>query len=182
MRRLFVAVALDDEARHALASQLDSAIATDLPGLVVRPANWHLTLRFVGDVDDPTVDRIVYALDDSALGSAFRVRLGRFGAFPTMKRAQVLWVGVQSGDDDLAALAAAVNGALEAAGVEPEDRPFRPHLTIARLRPIESVADLITNAGPIDIPITIDRVTLYERRLRRGGAEYEVVDEFPLSE
>lgn len=180
MNRLFVAVTPDDEARHGLAAQLDGAIPPPVPGQVVRPENWHLTLRFIGDVDDPSVDRILHALDDSPLGGRFRIRLGGLGAFPNAKRAQVLWVGVRSGHDEVGRLASTVDHALDAAGIDPEDRPFRPHLTISRFRPSESVRALIDGAGTIDVPMTIDRVILYESRLRRGGAAYRVVEEFPL--
>jgi RNA 2',3'-cyclic 3'-phosphodiesterase len=177
---MFVAVPLDDESRHALAARLVDEVGADLPGRDVGPPNWHLTLRFIGDVEDPVVDRIVASLDAADLGEPFGVRWGGLGAFPNARRAQVLWVGVSAGEQALSDLAASVDDALAVAGVDPSDRPFRPHLTLSRFRPTESVADVVGRDIDLGVPMQVDRVTLYESRLRRGGAQYRIIDEFPL--
>ncbi|MEX2322864.1 MAG: RNA 2',3'-cyclic phosphodiesterase [Acidimicrobiia bacterium] len=180
MRRVFLGVPLADEARHALASAIRRALPDGIPGRPVRPQEWHLTLRFLGEVDDPTVDRVMAAMDGTDLGPRFTIRLGGLGAFPKASAAQVLWVGMLEGAERATLLAERADEALVAAGLEPQDRPYRPHLTVARLRPSESVSWVIGGAAAIDVRWEVDRVVLYETRLRRGGARYREVEEFPL--
>lgn len=177
---MFVAVPLDDDTRHALAARLTEEVGDDLPGRPVAPENWHLTLRFLGEVEDPVVDRIVAALDTAPLGVPFPVRWGGLGAFPSARRAQVVWVGLSAGEEAMARLAVSVDEALQAAGIERSDRPFRPHLTVSRLRPTGSVDHALEKVDDLAIRMEVDRVTLFESRLRRGGAQYGVIEEFPL--
>lgn len=177
--RVFVAVPLDDETRHRLAHLVGERVSA-MPGRAVSPEKWHLTLRFLGEVEEPDVDRIRHAVDAADLGAAFPMAWGGFGAFPRSSRASVMWIGVARGLEPLADLADSVDGALETAGFEPEDRPFRPHLTIARMRPPEDVRP-VTRGEPFpDVAMRVDRVTLYQSRLGRGGANYTVIDEFDL--
>jgi RNA 2',3'-cyclic 3'-phosphodiesterase len=178
--RVFLAVPLADETRHALAAALRQALPDGAPGRPVRPQEWHLTLRFLGEVDEPTVDRVMAAIDGADLGPRFPIRLGGLGAFPKASAAQVLWVGLADGLEPVTRLAERTDEALAAAGLDPQDRPFRPHLTVARLRPSESVRQLIDGAGSFDIRCTVDRVVLYETRLRRGGARYRELESFQL--
>jgi RNA 2',3'-cyclic 3'-phosphodiesterase len=180
MKRVFVAVPLDDDTRHALAGSVEAAVPGGLPGKPVPPPNWHLTLRFIGRADDPTVDRIVEALDSTPLGPPFPVRWGGLGAFPNPGRARVLWIGITRGAPEAALLAERVEDALGRASLEPADRPFRAHLTLARLRPAQAVADVVGPAEPSEVPMLVDRVALFESHLGPGGARYSVVEEFAL--
>jgi RNA 2',3'-cyclic 3'-phosphodiesterase len=180
MRRVFVAVPLDDDTRHALAAALDAALPMGLSGRPVPPANWHLTLRFIGRVDDPTIDRIVAGLDSTSLGDPFRVRWGGLGAFPNERRARVVWIGLNEGGAEAAGLADRVEDALVASSVEPADRPFRAHLTVSRLRPVQPVLDVVGSVERLGVSMVVDRVCLFESHLGRGGARYDVVEEFLL--
>ncbi|HUG74332.1 MAG TPA: RNA 2',3'-cyclic phosphodiesterase [Acidimicrobiia bacterium] len=182
MSRVFLAVPLADETRHALAAAIRQALPDGVPGRPVRPQEWHLTLRFLGEVDAPTLDRVMAAMDGADLGPRFTIRLSGLGAFPKASAAQVLWVGMMEGAERVTLLAERADEALVAAGLEPQDRPYRPHLTVTRLRPSESVRHLIDGAGTIDVRWKVDRVVLYETRLRRGGAKYRELEEFPLGE
>ncbi len=177
--RVFVAVPLDPGTRDLMALRIRSILA-EMPGRPVPPANWHLTLRFLGEVDEVAVDRLLAALDQAVLGSPFRVRWGALGAFPKPGRAGVLWVGVDGDGGALEALAGRVDEALGDAGFPPEDRPFRPHLTISRMRPEEDLRGVLGEAGALDVAMAVDRVTVFQSRLGRGGAQYRVVAEFPL--
>ncbi|MDH5372463.1 MAG: RNA 2',3'-cyclic phosphodiesterase, partial [Acidimicrobiia bacterium] len=132
LARLFVGVDLSTEARHALVAQLDAAIGGALPGTVVPPPNWHLTLRFLGDVDPVGYDRLLMELAGADLGPAFEVALDGLGAFPRTARATVLWTGVSDGSDPLNRLAGRVEKACVGAGFGPEERPFHAHLTLSR--------------------------------------------------
>ncbi|MFH1103880.1 MAG: RNA 2',3'-cyclic phosphodiesterase [Actinomycetota bacterium] len=180
MTRVFVAVPLDEETRHRLAHLVRTRVAV-MPGRAVPPENWHLTLRFLGEIDDVQLDRLRAALDAADLGPAFQVRWGTLGAFPRPSRAGVLWIGLEGDPDPLHSLSEGVDEALEVAGHAPEDRPFRPHLTICRMRPEEDVRSVVGDGAPLGVPMRVDRVAVFESRLGRGGAKYAVLEEYLLS-
>ena len=101
----------------------------------VKPDNMHITIRFLGDLGDSGVRR---AGESARRGAdshpAFPARLGRPGAFPSLDRPRVLWTGLAEGADQAIALAKSVNRHLEQDGFGPPDKPFRPHITLARVR------------------------------------------------
>ena len=178
--RLFMAVPLTDEARHQMVYLLNDAVARPLPGRAVPPENWHLTLRFLGDTGEVERDRVLAALDEADLGESFRVRWGGLGAFPRARRATVLWVGLDRGAEESVRLAEVVGEAVQAAGFSPEERPFRSHLTLSRIRPHQDVTSLLEAVGPLDIGMPVERVVLYESHLGREGARYEEIESFGL--
>jgi RNA 2',3'-cyclic 3'-phosphodiesterase len=179
--RLFLAIPLTDEARHAVVHHLTSHLPRPLPGRPVRPELWHLTLRFLGEVDEVDADRLVRALDTADLGPALVLRWGSLGAFPRPRRANVLWLGVDQGEDEAERLAAAVEEALEAAGFPPEDRPFRSHLTLSRIRPDQDVTAVLDAVPSLGLAMAVDRVVLYRSHLGPGGPRYETVESFALT-
>jgi len=180
VERLFVAAPLTDEARSSLSAMLRAAIPRGLPGRVVPPANWHVTLRFLGEVGATDRDRLLFALDRSNLGGRFTVRWDGLGAFPNPRRATVLWVGAGRGAAELEALAGSVETAVASTGFPTEDRPFRPHLTLSRVRPHQDVGALLSSAGKVGVSMPVTRVVVCRSHLGRGGARYEEVEEFPL--
>jgi RNA 2',3'-cyclic 3'-phosphodiesterase len=174
--RLFVAVPLPPEIRAALADQLRDLT---LPGKPVPIGNWHLTLRFLGAADEVRYDRVRAEVDQALDRSAFAVALESLGAFPNPRRATVLWVGIAAGRDRLTDLAGVVEDAAVAAGFEPEDRPYRPHLTISRIRPDTDVRAVLEHpVGPLRF--TVDHLALYRSHLGGAAARYEVLETFPL--
>jgi 2'-5' RNA ligase len=163
----------------ALASLIAGA---DLPGTVVPPANWHITLRFLGRTDEVAYDRLLASLDEAALGPVFDLELGEMGAFPRPKRATVLWLGADKGQTRLAEVAAEVEEAVQSAGFEPEDRPFQAHLTLSRIRPPVDVTDLIGTSPEVRLKWRCRSIVVYRSHLGRGGARYEPLETFPLVE
>jgi len=154
---LFIAVALTTDARHALAATLGRAT---IPGRPVKPPNWHVTLRFIGEASESMMDRLIRALDEADLGSRFRIRWGGLGAFPRAAKATVFWVGLTEGAADLIALASRVESAVVSTGTATEDRPFRPHLTLSRIRPPQNITGLIETFDMIQVMMPVDRVLL----------------------
>jgi 2'-5' RNA ligase len=175
--RIFVAVPLPDEVRMALADLIGDV---DLPGTVVPPANWHITLRFIGRTDDVAYDRLLASLDETDLGDVFDIEVGEMGSFPRPNRATVLWIGVDRGQTRLAEVAAEVKEAVEAAGFDPEDRPFRAHLTLSRIRPPVDVTGLIGSFPEVRLKWRCRSIVVYRSHLGRGGARYEPLETFPL--
>jgi RNA 2',3'-cyclic 3'-phosphodiesterase len=176
--RIFVAVPLPDELRIALAECLRPF---DIPGKVVSPQNWHITLRFLGWTDDVAFERMLAALDETDLGLPFDVRLGEMGAFPRPRNATVIWLAVSRGLHRLEELAAAAEEAAQSAGFGPEDRPFRAHLTLSRVRPAEEVSALVESFPGADLGWRCESVVVYRSHLGRGGPRYEPLETFPLS-
>ena len=179
--RCFVAVDVSERAREQV-GRLLGALRPSVPGVRwVRPDRMHLTLVFLGEVDDRFVDRARQALEGATSGAApFRARLGGLGAFPSPGRARVVWVGMKEGRDALCGLQQRVESALEGAGYRPERRPFSPHLTLGRLRTPGDVAP----ACAVDFTsdgFNIDRVVMYRSVLAPEGPEYTRLAEFPLA-
>lgn len=101
----------------------------------VQPGNIHITLRFLGDLGEDGARRAGESVRRGAEGvPAPAARLGGLGGFPNLDRARVLWIGLEAGAEEAVALARAVNDALREDGFGPPDKPFRPHLTLARVR------------------------------------------------
>ena len=101
----------------------------------VAPENFHVTVKFLGSVEDTRVQSVIDALHTAVQGHApFDLEVGGLGAFPSATRARVLWAGITGGIDPLAALAASVEDALAGLGFPREDRAFSPHITLARVR------------------------------------------------
>lgn len=167
--RAFVAVVPPDDVLDAVA-RCAQQVGARLPATArctTRP-QWHLTLAFLGRADLDAVAGVLTAL---AVRPGM-VRLGGLGAFPSDRRARVVWLGVREGEQWLAQAAAAVQALVRPLGHEPEARPYHGHLTLARLRTPQDVRDLLgepVDGGP---PFQVSEVVLFESRLRRTGAEY----------
>ena len=146
-----------------------------------RPDHWHLTLQFLGPLSRlaPVVDARAGA---AARSRPFQFRFGGAGAFPTPKRARVVWVGAAEGPADMAGLAGAVAAALVPVGHEAERRPFRPHLTLARLKVPGDVGAVLAAIGPgaVGPAFTVGELLLYESRLSPRGSTYTVLERFGL--
>ncbi|MGE4504257.1 MAG: RNA 2',3'-cyclic phosphodiesterase [Desulfovibrionaceae bacterium] len=161
------------------------------PGFV-RPENAHLTLRFLGDVDAARVPGVLRALAGVRF-APFALRLGGLGGFPSLARPGVLLLELAQGATECAGLARLVEEALAPLGFEQETRPFRAHVTLARLRgagrgrgpavpagavgrAAELVATLVA-ARPLPA-FRAERFTLYRSTLGPGGPVYTPLGEF----
>jgi RNA 2',3'-cyclic 3'-phosphodiesterase len=172
-----VAAGFPPEVRLAVAAQLDRRI---LPGVRVPAENLHFTLRFIGDLDAVGFDRLLAGLDETTMPDPFRVALGGLGAFPQPRQAAVLWIGVTAGVEALEDLHLAVENACEVAGLGREDRPFRPHVTVSRMRPPEDVRGVIASTPPLDMRSSIDEIVVLRSHLGGGSPRYEPLERFPL--
>lgn len=185
--RLFTAVSPSAAAVRALAGTVDAA--TGLPG-EPRWADrglWHVTLVFLGEVDEAGLPRLRRELAGAAAGLApFTVRLAGAGTFPDHGRPQILWVGLGGEVDRLSGLARAVRRAARRGRVAVERRPFHPHLTVGRWRPADRsgpgvVTALAAHAGP---EFAVDHFTLFRSHLptRPDGSQprYEPMESWPL--
>jgi 2'-5' RNA ligase len=173
--RVFVAVPLPPEIRHALAERVSEM---RIPGKVGPPENWHITLRFLDTIDQVTYERFLRELEVVGDEFAFPLTLEGFGAFPNPRKATVFWVGVGRGAAELALLNEIIEEAALASGLLPAERPFHPHLTLARIRPPVDVRELAEEE--LTLSLRCDHVVVYRSHLGRGPARYEPLDSVNL--
>ena len=181
--RLFVAVEIGDRHKQALADVAEQLKDTWPRARWVRPENRHVTLKFLGWTTNDRLPAIAAAVREVAASHiAAELRMTSLGGFPSNRRLRVLWVGLDDPAGLLAALAGDLESAFEKLGWTPENRPFRPHLTLARFDPPErapgGLPDVALDSEP---PIKVDRLVLFRSQLHKGGARYEALEEFPLS-
>lgn len=151
----------------------------------VRAENFHLTLRFLGAIDEAAVGRVREAVADAAAATpAFRIEVGGFGGFPTARAPRVLWVGLSAGADTLAALHARLEGALAARGVPPEGRGFHAHVTLGRAREprgLSGLEPLLSAAAGALGETAVDALHLMRSDLDPAGSRYSVLAREPLA-
>ncbi|MCP4004034.1 MAG: RNA 2',3'-cyclic phosphodiesterase [bacterium] len=179
--RTFIAVPLPESVRDSAAEALaDARVALGERARWTPAENLHLTLKFLGDVDRDQLPKLIQRLQAKLAGVAvFEAALGGLGAFPNAREASVLWLGVTTGLSDLAKLARKVDAASKVVGVAREKRPFRAHLTLARLRTPERV-DVERMKAPEEVPFRVEQVILYESRLSPDGARHVPLAHLPL--
>jgi len=183
--RLFVAVEIEGRVKERIARLQGRLKTYDPIGAVrwVRPENLHLTLKFLGEVQDDVLPPLERALE--RVGHQVRpgvINLRGVGVFPRWDRPRVIWVGAPKADT-LAEAAAAVDAALVPVGFEPEERPFAPHLTIGRVRrsPGDGFAEVCKKYDQTDFgTISLDEVSLVRSRLTPKGPIYTVLRRFSL--
>lgn len=176
MPRLFTAIELPEPLREDLA-----ALEVPLPGAVWTPEdNLHITLRFAGDVDNRVADEFAAELDAIEL-DAFSLRLSGVGAFGGQDP-RILYADVAP-SPALEALARAHERAARNAGLPPEKRTFKAHVTLARLRrrPVDAVVRFLQrNARFASAPFAVTRFVLMSSRPKTGGGPYVEEASYPL--
>lgn len=183
--RLFVAVNLPAEERRRAWDAAEPLRSARLPVRWVGEDALHLTLRFLGEVGEDRVAPIAEALRGAVGGArSFAVTLGGVGAFPSVARPRVVWLGVER-HPALELLANDVELALQAFAFEPELRPFSPHLTLGRVergarpavfRDFARLAEAISYEGMT----TVESVDLMRSTLGPHGAAYRALARAPL--
>lgn len=189
--RLFIAVRFQTEVADALAKllhRLEGRLAPDANIKWVSPGNVHLTLQFLGDVDDGLLPKLAGSLTGAYTDLApFEVDLAGIGAFPKPNRARVIWAGLRHGADGLKALHTATLAVTGDFGFEPEDRPFKAHVTLGRVRTRggrkPDLAKPLSALAEVEIgKCQITEVHLVKSVLEPTGPTYTTLDSFPIGE
>ncbi|APV45462.1 2'-5' RNA ligase [Dehalogenimonas formicexedens] len=188
--RSFIAIELPQEAKDALAELQRKLNVQPSDGIKwVAPESIHLTLKFLGWVPADRIEQIKRALSESVTGfKTFELRLSGLGAFPNLRRLNVVWCGLAGDLSHLNALQQSVERRVSPLGYPTENRLFSPHLTLARLRDevaLESkqklAAKLVGTKFEPDIPIPVDSVNLMQSTLLPTGAIYNSLGSFVLN-
>ena len=184
--RTFVAVQLPEELRAALGRLQDRLHVPGIPVKWVEPDLLHLTLKFLGDVPVERLDAVFRGVERAAVrATPFEIVLNGVGAFPNARRPRVVWVGVSEGADTLADLAAAVDEALEIEGFPKEEKPFRSHATLGRVkersRAVAALGAKITAEAPAFEGFRVETIHIMRSTLTRRGPIYRVQREVALA-
>lgn len=192
--RLFVACELPDDVREGLGRLQDDLRKLDAGFLRwTRPEGIHVTLKFLGNVEEARVDQIDAALASAIEPFKLNLRPATLGGFPSVSlktgggaRLRVVWVGLEGDVEGLGELARRVEDALRPLGFPAERRPFAPHLTLARVRDGATsqerrrVADAISRYRPLTLPsMILQEVVLMRSVLGRGGSTYYRLGSYP---
>jgi 2'-5' RNA ligase len=189
MLRSFIAVEIPIEIQSAIAHNTAS-LQKALPKPLVRwvaPQNLHLTLKFLGDVSPANLERLADGLKaEAATHEPFPMSVGGLEAFPTARRARVIWIGLEA-PTGLAALQRGVEAVAAQSGYGPEERPFSAHLTIGRVGQSLSAADLqrvraaleATTVGALGT-VRVDAIHIFKSDLRPGGSVYTNLYALPM--
>lgn len=194
MIRTFVAVELEDDSRSAIA-QLQASLKRELGQhgrdvrlQWVRPESMHLTLKFLGDVDETQILNILEALQIAGQDQpAFSLDVQGVGVFPDLRAPRVLWLGLSRSTDRLVSLASRVDTVLHPLGFEREVRPFTPHLTLARIKEgSREVGKALTETGITRQShrigtVPVKAIALMKSQLGSTGSVYTRLGEAPLS-
>jgi 2'-5' RNA ligase len=176
MPRLFTGIEIPAEVREEIAR-----LRVPLPGgRWAEPENLHLTLRFVGDLEKPQAREFADGLETIDV-DAFELRLAGLGTFGG-NEPRSIWAGLEP-SAPLEALARANDRAARAAGLPPDGRPFRPHVTLARLKYAtpDEVARVLQRIGAFrSKPFIVARFVLFSAKPKVGGGPYAIEEAFPL--
>jgi 2'-5' RNA ligase len=193
--RIFIGIDLDPEVRARISRFLDGVSAFAPAARWVHPESLHITVKFIGEQAPAQVEAISERLHRVESG-AFEIRCAGYGFFPTAKAPRVFWIGIQAGPQ-LAELAQSIDMATAELDIPREDRPYSPHLTLARAggrsgSPKWSKGDganskfavlekRLAAMDEIDFgTMTVREFILYQSQLSTGGSKYTKLQRFPL--
>ena len=181
----FLAVDLTDDERHAFAAALTEANpGKRLPGRKTPQENWHITLRYLGDCSDLQAERIMHTLEETVDVETGLVWCSGLDAFQRPSKAGVLYAAIGDPEGSLRRLAMWCNDAAVAAGFEPDERPYVPHLTLSRARPAVDVSHTFASWDDFRVRVAVRDVTLFRTRRTRDNrstaTHYERIDTLPL--
>jgi len=174
MARLFTAIELSEDARARVKDAQDALVHA--PGVgnlrLVGPGQLHLTLVFIGEVDESRVPIIRDALTPDIRFDPFEMTIALCGVFPPRGPARVLWLGLSTGANEVGALHRVITARLEQVGVRGEPRPFSPHLTIGRWREGHGARRPALPDIGVVARQSVSAVTLFRSRLSPAGPEH----------
>lgn len=187
--RSFIAIELSDELKRAL-TRLQGQLKAGSRARVkwVDPNSIHLTLKFLGNISTEMTGKITRAMEEAAEGiPPFHLEAKGLGVFPSIKRVQVIWVGLSGDVDLLDRLQKRIDSSLVTLGFARETRPFTPHLTLARIRDratpeeCENLGQLVASTSfETGCSLEVNSVKLMRSQLTREGAIYSRISSITL--
>ncbi len=183
--RSFIAIEIPADIKQQMAEIQRRLKGAGVDAGWTRPEGIHLTLKFLGEIPEPRVPDVMAALTRAAGGSGgLRLQIEHAGTFPNPRNARVVWIGVSGDIEKLSKLQAAIEDSMARLGLERDDRPFTPHLTLGRIKYIRSKEIWLNALEEIkDIKLAgfdVDAVSLMKSELKRMGAVYTEIGRVQL--
>jgi RNA 2',3'-cyclic 3'-phosphodiesterase len=185
--RTFIAIELPKEIKEYLAKLQQELKTAQADVKWVEPDNIHLTLKFLGEIDDTLLEKITAIINDVANKiSAFKLRINSLGAFPKIDSPRVIWVGVDAGDKEVKEIAGKLEEEIAKIGIPKEDRPFSSHITIGRTKSGLNQQKLVQvlkdkfDLGGKNPEFSASKITLFKSTLSPKGPAYEILKEADL--
>lgn len=183
-KRIFIAIDISEQARHKVSGYIEN-LRKKFPDLRVgweKAEKLHLTLKFLGDCDEKQLKSLENAAANSAKSffesekvENFKIQISDTGVFPSKRNARILWLGLQDESGNLAKINRILETECEKAGFKTENRGFKPHLTIARLRQPHKSGNLVekhleNEFEPVEFGVS--EIVIYESKLQPTGSIY----------
>jgi 2'-5' RNA ligase len=183
--RLFIAVNFTPVVRDAIAAAIQRLPVYNPPWRWADRSTWHVTLKFLGEIPEREIEPIAGCIQSVCTRyHQFPLTLGPFGGFPNLSRPRVLFYAVETGKEALARLAAEIDtGLFDTLGIPKEEKPFRAHATVARIKkrlPKPITDKLLRAESLVGTEQTVTSVDLMKSELRSDGARYRCVKQFAL--
>lgn len=187
--RTFIAIELSSDVKEYLSHLQEKLKLAQADVKWVLSKNIHLTLKFLGEIDDKTKDNVIRIIEDVTKDKAsFYLNIVSIGAFPRIESPRVIWVEINKGDLEVKKIAKELEEKLAGIGIPIEDRPFSSHITLGRTKSsknrnnlIQSIKALKEKLPQANAELLVDKITLLKSTLTPKGPIYEVLKEFPLS-
>ena len=183
--RLFFALKVSDAIKTDIAAAVQAFPLRNPPWRWIPTGNMHLTLKFLGEVDERILPDLKAVAEDAAKQvKPFRVAYGAFGGFPNLSNPRVIFFEAKEGKRGLSEIAHLLESGVEPLGIDRERRPFTAHLTLARIKePLpRGMVERIATVPPLPPTAVqdVDRFVLMQSHLAREGATYEEMGSFPI--
>lgn len=180
-RRIFAAVEISDEARRKTSDYIET-LRRNFSQIRVgweKPEKLHLTVKFLGDVEENKLADLIEAAEQTAQKlQSLKLQIAETGVFPSLRQPRILWLGVQDETDDLKKVNASFESHCEKIGFAREQRIYKSHLTIARLREPKTSVELANvhwHNKFSSLPFSVQELVIFESQLTQFGSHYRVL-------
>ncbi len=188
--RVFIAIPLTQNIKNDL-SRIQIDLKTCGAEIKWVPSeNTHLTLKFLGEINEITLNKIIGAIEETMQNhEKFKIGLSDAGAFPDAIHPKVIWIGVKEGKNKVENIVYALEKKIESLGIPREKRPFSCHITLGRTKSsrnsrelMERLDNLRDNLYKENLSFTAEEITIFKSRLSPSGAFYEALKEITLKD
>lgn len=177
-KRIFIAVDISDEVRRKVSDYIET-LRREFKNLKVgweQAEKLHITLKFLGDAEAEKVADVIKICEKiSANLQRFSVKIEKTGVFPNLKKARILWLGLQEETNSLKKIYDLLENECEKIGFRKEKRNFKPHLTLARIRQPNKSFELAKKHLEKDfepVRFEVSEIVIYESKLQKAGSVY----------
>lgn len=187
--RAFIAIELSKEIRDSLSHLQEQLKVSQADVKWVSPQNIHLTLKFLGEVDESKLEKTGEILETLKTDKPpFYIRLSSVGAFPKTNYPRVIWVGIDKGDSETKVIAKFLEAKIAKLGIPVEDRAFSSHITIGRVRSglnreglVKKLNESVNYFAGANLEFQVEKITLFKSTLTPKGPVYEILKEASLT-